>query len=46
MEIKEKQGLLPNLPGKNDCCGCAVCVDTCAQEAITLQEDEDGYDNR
>ena len=43
MEIKEKQRLLPDLPGKNDCCGCAVCVDTCAQGAITLQEDEDGY---
>ena len=43
MEKKDKPGLLPYLPDKNACCGCAVCVDTCAHEAITLQEDEDGY---
>ena len=35
--------MLPFLPDKNACCGCAACVDTCAHEAITLQEDEDGY---
>lgn len=43
MERYDKQGLLPHLPEKSDCCGCAVCVDTCTQEAISLQEDEDGY---
>ena len=43
MGEKDKQGLLPNLPKENACCGCAVCVDTCVHEAITLQENEDGF---
>lgn len=43
MGREDKQVLLPNLPNKNACCGCAACVDTCPQGAITLQEDKNGY---
>ena len=34
---------MPNLPSKNNCCGCSVCIDICPQKALSLQEDTNGY---
>ena len=29
---------------KEDCCGCTACVVICSMDAITMQEDEEGFD--
>lgn len=36
---------MPQLPSINDCCGCGACVDTCPKEAISLDEDKNGFYN-
>lgn len=28
---------------KSDCCGCTACYAVCPREAITMQEDEEGF---
>lgn len=34
---------MPNLPDKNNCCGCSACIDSCAKNAITLELDRNGF---
>lgn len=34
---------MPNLPNFDECCGCAVCVDVCPRNAISLSENRDYY---
>lgn len=29
---------------KEDCCGCTACASICPKEAISMQEDEDGFE--
>lgn len=29
---------------KEECCGCTACFAVCPQKAITMQEDEEGFD--
>ena len=29
---------------KEECCGCAACYSVCPREAITMQEDEEGFE--
>lgn len=29
---------------KEECCGCAACYAVCPQEAISMAEDEEGFD--
>jgi formate hydrogenlyase subunit 6/NADH:ubiquinone oxidoreductase subunit I len=36
---------LPELfSSKKDCCGCSACMAICPKEAITMIEDEEGFD--
>ena len=32
-----------NLPNRENCTGCAVCYNSCAHGAITMQEDKEGF---
>ncbi|MBQ6636354.1 MAG: 4Fe-4S dicluster domain-containing protein [Lachnospiraceae bacterium] len=29
---------------KDECCGCSACCEICPQSAITMSEDEEGFD--
>ena len=29
---------------KEDCCGCSACFSICPKEAISMQEDTEGFD--
>lgn len=29
---------------KEDCCGCTACYAICSKDAITMQEDEEGFE--
>ena len=29
---------------KKDCCGCAACYAICSQKAITMVQDEEGFE--
>ena len=29
---------------KDECCGCSACCQICPQSAITMSEDEEGFD--
>ena len=29
---------------KEECCGCTACFAVCHQNAITIQEDEEGFE--
>lgn len=31
------------LNSKEECCGCGACSSVCPQNAITMQENEDGF---
>lgn len=36
---------IPNLfTRKEDCCGCTACYAICPREAISMVEDEEGFD--
>ena len=37
--------MIPGLPHKQDCCGCASCVDICPKGALKLVEDRNCYYN-
>ena len=32
-----------NIQEKNECCGCAACVQSCPKQCIGLQEDDEGF---
>lgn len=34
---------LPKLASEKECLGCMLCVDTCIKQAITVNEDSNGY---
>ena len=29
---------------REDCCGCTACYSVCSKDAITMKEDEEGFD--
>lgn len=37
--------MIPKLyKNKEDCCGCTACASVCPKQAISMQEDEDGFE--
>lgn len=44
----EKNKIIKKLPiffkRKEECCGCSACYATCPREAITMVEDEEGFE--
>ena len=42
---EEKQQDFPVLyKRKEDCCGCSACFAVCPRDAISMEEDEEGYE--
>ena len=40
-----KKQSIPNLfDKKEDCCGCTACYAACPMSAITMEEDEEGFE--
>ena len=46
MVLGEKHGTnyLPCTKGKEECCGCTACYAICPKEAISMVEDEEGFE--
>lgn len=38
-----KKNILSLYQKKEECCGCAACMAVCRHNAITMQEDEEGF---
>mgnify|MGYP004463048311 CR=1 FL=1 len=44
METKEKKQCLILFQSRGDCCGCTACYAICPKEAISMVEDEEGFE--
>lgn len=45
IKMKEKMKFIPNLYKKGEeCCGCTACYAICPKQAISMIEDEKGFE--